>query len=365
MKMILLSLLICNQSFGQGITQQLDSLMLKNFPADRPGAVLMVSKNGKVLYQKGFGLANIDSKEKNTVATNFRMASVSKQFTAMGIMLLEKQQKISYEDNLLKFFPGWNKKVGQKITIRHLLTHSSGIWDYEALIPGEQHKQISDADVVSYLLNKDSTYFEPGVAFQYSNSGFCVLEQIVEITAGSSFQQFMQQNIFKPLGMHNTRIFQAGEAIPNRAMGFAVNEKNEMVESDQSITSATKGDGCVYTSMNDYQKWANSLINNKLVNMGDQLKLVNKPVPGTKNVNYGQGWFNALDGNNDMEFYHTGSTCGFSNVVKIIPKNKLIITFFSNIAGNHKTFYEAEAILKKYHIDGSEIEFKKILDSTR
>src|SRR5436190_8269724 len=218
MKMILLSLLICNQSFGQSIAQQLDSLMLKNFPADRPGAVLMVAENGKVLYQKGFGLANIDSKEKNTAATNFRMASVSKQFTAMCIMLLVKQQKISYKDNLIKFFPGWNKKVGQKITIRHLLTHSSGIWDYEALIPVDQHTQISDADVVSYLLHKDSTYFEPGIAFQYSNSGFCVLEQIVEVAAGLSFQRFIELNIFRPLEMHDTRIFHVGEVIPYRAM---------------------------------------------------------------------------------------------------------------------------------------------------
>ena len=255
-------MLICQQGFGQPVVTQLDSLMEKYFSQNQPGAALLVAKNGKAIYAKGFGLANIDTKERISEATNFRMASVSKQFTAMCIMLLVKQQKISYDDNLLKFFPNWNKQVGAKITIRHLLTHSSGIWDYEELVPQDQQTQILDAEVVSYLLEKDSTYFEPGATFQYSNSGFCVLEQIVEKVSGLSFSKFTAQNIFKPLGMTNTRIYQQGEAILNRAMGFARNEKKEIVPSDQSITSATKGDGCVYTSINDYQKWASALINN-------------------------------------------------------------------------------------------------------
>jgi len=358
-------MLICQQGFGQPVVPKLDSLMEKYFPPNQPGAALLVAKNGKTIYAKGFGLANIDTKEKISAETNFRMASVSKQFTAMCIMLLVKQQKISYDDNLLKFFPNWNKPVGAKITIRHLLTHSSGIWDYEELVPQDQQTQILDADVVSYLVKKDSTYFEPGSTFQYSNSGFCVLEQIVEKVSGLSFSKFTEQNIFKPLGMSNTRIYEQGETIPNRAMGFARNEKNEIVPSDQSITSATKGDGCVYTSINDYQKWANALISNKLVNIGNQLKLVNKHIERTINAYYGLGWFNALDDKNKLSIYHTGSTCGFSNVVKIFPKDKLVIAYFSNIADNHKPFYEIEEIVKKSNIDESEIDFKKMLDLTR
>jgi CubicO group peptidase (beta-lactamase class C family) len=365
MKKFLLSILICNQSFGQNVVQKLDSLMRKNFPEDQPGAALLVAKNGKTIYEKGFGLMGDDKKEKISMVTNFRMASVSKQFTAMCIMLLEKQKKISYDDNLLTFFPNWNQKVGARIKIKHLLTHSSGIWDYEDLVPENQRTQILDTDVVNFLVKKDSTYFEAGSTFRYSNSGYCVLEQIIEIASGLSFVQFAEQNIFKPLGMSNTRIFQEADAIPNRAMGFATNEKNEIVASDQSITSATKGDGCVYTSINDYQKWANALMNNELINIGTQLRLVNQHIQGTTNANYGLGWFNALDNKKQLELYHTGSTCGFSNVVKIIPGNRLVIAFFSNIADNHRPFYEAEEILKKYNIDEGEIDFKKMLDLTR
>lgn len=358
-------MLICQQGFGQPVVTQLDSLMEKYFSQNQPGAALLVAKNGKAIYAKGFGLANIDTKEKISASTNFRMASVSKQFTAMCIMLLVKQQKISYDDNLLKFFPGWNKQVGAKITIRHLLTHSSGIWDYEELVPQDQQTQILDADVVSYLVKKDSTYFEPGSTFQYSNSGFCVLEQIVEKVSGLSFSKFTAQNIFKPLGMTNTRIYEQDESIPNRAMGFARNEKKEIVPSDQSITSATKGDGCVYTSIDDYQKWASALINNKLVNISSQLKLVNKHIERTSNAYYGLGWFNALDDKNKLSIYHTGSTSGFSNVVKIFPKDKLIIAYFSNIADNHKPFYDIEEIVEKGNVDESGVDFRKMLDLTQ
>ena len=365
MAKFLLFIFIYSQSFGQKITKQLDSVMQRNFPANQPGAALLVAKNGKLLYKKGIGLANVNTGEKISAATNFRMASVSKQFTAMCIMLLEQQHKISYNDNLLKFFPNWNKTVGANITIKHLLTHSSGIWDYEALIAENQLKQISDADVVNLLLKKDATYFIAGTAFQYSNSGFCVLEQIVEKASGLSYVQFIEQHIFKPLGMNNTSIFEEGKTIPNRAMGFAKNEKNEIIPSDQSITSATKGDGCVYTSLNDYLKWTAALINNSLVNISSQLIRINHAIEGTTKANYGLGWFNAVDANKELALYHTGSTCGFSNVVKIIPKNKFTIVFFSNIADNHKTFYEVEALLKQNNIDESEFDFRKMLELTR
>ena len=356
---------ICSQSYGQNTVQQLDSIMRKNFADNKPGAALLVVKNGKVLYKKSVGLANADTQEKISAATNFRMASVSKQFTAMCIMLLVQQHKISYEDNLLKFFPTWNKKVGSSIKIKHLLTHSSGIWDYETLIPENQPIQILDAGVVKLLLKKNSTYFKTGAAFQYSNSGFCVLEQIIEKASGLKYVQFIEQHIFKPLGMNNTRIYEEGKLIPNRAMGFAINQKNEIIPSDQSITSATKGDGCVYTSLNDYQKWTSALVSNKLINIRNQLKRINHAIEGTVNIHYGLGWFNSIGAKNTLALYHTGSTCGFSNAVKIIPENQFCIVFFSNIADNLKPFYQAEALLKKYNIDDCEIDFKKTLDLTR
>ena len=141
------------------------------------------------------------------------------------------------------------------------------------------------------MLGKEiRTYFEPGTKFRYSNSGFCVLEQIVEKASGMSYVDFITKHIFKPLGMSSTRIYEAGKNIPYRAMGYAKNKQGKLIASDQSITSATKGDGCVYTSLEDYYKWYNSLINNKLISLAVELEKVTIQLPSPSQGQYGLGW---------------------------------------------------------------------------
>jgi len=353
-----------NASLAQVFEKKLDSLLLSSVSQNQAGVAVLVVKDGQVIYKKGFGLANIATKDKITSKTNFRMASVSKQFTAACIVLLEKQHKLSYEDNLLKFFPDFNKDVGAKIKIKHLLTHTSGISDYENLIPANQKEQILDADVLAFLKNQSKTYFEAGSQFRYSNSGFCLLEQIVEQASGISFVAYVTKNIFKPLAMTNTSIYEATQNISSRAMGYARNAQHELVFSDQSITSATKGDGCVYTSLDDYLKWYHSVLSNQLVNILTELKKLNHSIAGTKEINYGLGWFNGSHSLNEVELYHTGSTCGFSNVVNIVPGKQFLFVCFSNIADNHQIEQPIRALLKQYKIDNSEIDFGKALSLT-
>lgn len=354
-----------NIASGQSFKQSLDSLLSANYSENQPGTAILIIQNGQEVYKSGIGLMNTESKNPINAVTNFRMASVSKQFTAMCIMLLEKQKKLSYEDNLLKFFPDFDEKLGSTIKIKHLLTHTSGIFDYEALIPENQKDQILDADVVNFLKKSNKTYFEAGSKFQYSNSGFCLLEQIVEKTSKMSFVQFIESQIFRTLGMSNSRIYEANVKIPNRAMGYARNEKGEFVLSDQSLTSATKGDGCVYTSLNDYEKWINALKNDKLVNLKNQLQKINYLIEGTKNINYGLGWFHAYNSAKQIELYHTGSTCGFSNSVNYIPTKDFLVVCFSNIADNHSIEKKIRDILKKYKINDSKIDFIQTLELTR
>jgi len=363
----LLCLLFCScPLFGQQLSNSLDSLMQQHFSATAPGAALMVARDGKVIYAKGFGQTDIKAGKNQSIspATNFRMASVSKQFTAMCIAMLEQQHKISYNDKLAEFFPEWNEKVASLVSVKQLLNHSSGIWDYEDLIPTNQKEQVLDADIVSYLLNRDTLYFAPGTAFRYSNSGFCVLAQIVEKVSGMSYPAFCSKYIFRPLGMHNTIIYQQGANIVNRAMGFARDATGAIIESDQSVTSAAKGDGGVYTSINDYFKWATWLMD-KPANLTKKLELVNRAVDNSTTFKYGLGWFNFTDETTGLTLYHTGSTCGFSSVVKVNPKSKLVIAYFSNIADNHAIFYEAEKILKQFKIDTSATGIKQLIDFTR
>ena len=143
------------------LEKDLDALLSERYKPTQAGIAVMVIQNGKMRYQKGVGLANVTTKEAITPQTTFRMASVSKQFTAMCILLLVKQGKISYDDNLLKFFPDFSPVVGKKIKILHLLTHSSGVWDYEDLVPASQTTQLLDNDVLEMLRSQSKTYLNP------------------------------------------------------------------------------------------------------------------------------------------------------------------------------------------------------------
>jgi CubicO group peptidase (beta-lactamase class C family) len=363
MRKTILFLLMANISFAQNFQKKLDSLLQAQVGKDAAGMAVLVMKNGKILYKDGFGFANIDAQIPITPQTNFRMASVSKQFTAACIILLENRKKLSYEDNLLKFFPDFNHDVGSKIKVKHLLTHTSGILDYEDLIPVNQTEQISDADVLKILQNQSKVYFKEGSKFRYSNSGFCLLEQIVEKASGQNFVTFIKSNIFEPLGMSNSTIYEAKRHSPHRAMGYARNKDGKLIFSDQSITSATKGDGCVYTSLEDYAKWYQALLNNKLINFDEELKKINHSIEGIKNINYGLGWFNGY-GEQGIELYHTGSTCGFSNLVNIVPGKQFLFVCFSNIADNHAIEKPIRDLLKAEKIDDTSIDFSKALSLT-
>ncbi|MGV3559846.1 serine hydrolase domain-containing protein [Larkinella arboricola] len=331
---------------AQKTVAALDSVMRRNFPTDQPGGALLVVMDGKTVYNRGVGLANLETKTPITPETNFRMASVSKQFTAMAILLLEKQQKLSVDDNLLTFFPDFNPRVGRKIKLRHLVTHTSGMLDYESRLLPDRNNQIFDAEVLALLKPQDSTYFEPGSRFRYSNSAFCLLTQVVERVAKKPYLEFITENIFKPLGMNQTTLYEPTRTIPNRAMGYARNPDNTIRFSDQSITSGTQGDGCVYTSLTDYKKWNEALAANRLVDLQAQLERVNQPLDGQPDDFYGLGWFFTQTKGGGKELFHSGSTCGFSNCVVWIPEQKTLVVLFSNLADNHRPFADVLNVLK-------------------
>lgn len=324
----------------------LDAVMQRNFPANQPGGALLVVIDGKTVYNRGFGLANLEPKTPITPETNFRLASVSKQFTAMCILLLKKQQKLSFDDNLLRFFPDFNPRVGQNIKLRHLLTHTSGILDYESLLDNNRKEQIFDAEVLSLLKPQDSTYFEPGSRFRYSNSAFCLLTQVVERVTKKPYREFISEAIFEPLGMSQTTLYEPSRTIPNRAMGYARAKNGQIRFSDQSVTSGTQGDGCVYTSLADYKKWNDALATNRLVNLAEQLGRVRHPLDKQPGGFYGLGWFFTQTNGKAPELFHSGSTCGFSNCVVWLPAKKALVVLFSNLADNHRPFADILNALK-------------------
>nr|WP_293841663.1 serine hydrolase domain-containing protein [uncultured Arsenicibacter sp.] len=326
------------------LTPELDAVLAAHTKPDQPGIALKVEVNGHVLYEKSAGVINTRSRKPITSMTNFRMASVSKQFTAMAILLLEKQGKLSLTDPIRRFFPAFNQRAGDQVLIRHLLTHSSGLPDYESVMNPDQKKQLLDADILNLLAPGDSLYFTPGTQFRYSNSGFCLLALIVEKVSGQSFPSFVAQHIFAPLHMTGSRVYIPGKPLPDRAIGYARNEAGVIYFSDQSVTSATKGDGGVYTSLNDYQKWSNALRNNTLIDLEASLASVRQPIPQPAGSFYGDGWFFTQSG--ELVLFHSGSTCGFSTFVIHVPAKRLQVTFFSNLANQDKAFSDVLQVLK-------------------
>ena len=359
---ILILLLLPRIMLSQTFYKDIDALFNQSFAANQSGGeALLIVKNNKIVYEKAIGWTDEKAQEKLTPLSNFRMASVSKQFTAMAILLLEKQGKLSFEDPIARFFPTFSK-VGDTIKIKHLLNHSSGLIDYEALMSDTLTRQLNDADVYQMVKNVDSTYFKIGEGFRYSNGAYCLLSLIVEKVSGLSFAEFLNKNIFQPLGMTHTQVFDNQHVIKNRVYGFSKNRKGELIPNDQSLTSATKGDGGVYTSLHDYFLWHQALMKNRLVNLESILEKQHNTLPNKKGF-YGVGWFFNKNANasgarqegSDVEMFHSGSTCGFSNIVIRVPKRGVLIVFFSNIADNHAAFKPIYDYLKKKKILKSDI----------
>ena len=331
-------LLICitgNVHSNAQLKKRLHSL-LQLQPANLPGFALVVEQDGKLLYNNQVGLANAETPEKINSGTNFRMASVTKQFTAMGILLLQQKHQLSVNDPIGKYLPGLRVGIGRKVLIRHLLTHSSGILDYEELLPATQTTQLLDADVLKLLQDKDTTYFTPGTQFRYSNSGFCLLALIIEKAAQQPYALFIKEKILQPLHMDESVVYESGISITKRAMGYAKDSSGAIVPSDQSITSATKGDGGLYTSVNNYIKWVHALQQNRWLKLPGLFKQMHQPTDAAANSFYSAGWF--YTAGTPQVLFHSGSTCGFNNYVILVPAKKLSIIFFSNLADSRALF---------------------------
>jgi len=296
---------------------------------NQPGTSVMVIKEGKVVHEKSYGFANLEEKIKTTPTTNYRIASVSKQFTAMAIMILINQGKLTYETKLTDIFPDF-PSYGNHISVRHLLSNQSGLVDYFEFIDEDRTQQYLDKEILAGLMKLDSTNFQPGTKYEYSNTGYAVLAQIIEKVSKRTFAEFMKEAIFQKLEMTNSKVYEANENIENRAFGYTL--KNDSIKlNDQSSTSAIQGDGGVYCSIRDYYKWDQALYTDKLIPK-DQLEDAFYDWEHNSRTNkdgYGYGWY--VDYHEGIKLLnHSGGTVGFETRVSRIPSLKLTVVIFTN-----------------------------------
>ena len=347
------------------IATALDTIFSPLVNASSPGLAVLVRKDGRTVFEHGYGARELRSFAKIDPQTDFRLASCSKQFTAMSIMLLIHDGKLRYEDKLTDVFPDF-PAYGEAIRIRNLLNHTSGLPDYEDLMAAAEKRkgaaiwspthQIRDAEVLELLKQETAGKFAPGTRWSYSNSGYVVLGLVVAKISGKPFAQFLRERIFASLAMSQTLAYEKGRSeVSQRAYGHSKDGK-AWKETDQSSTSATLGDGGIYSSLEDLAKWDEALAQQTLLSENEMRPALN-PVkladgsqpkwpadsdrPAGTPVAYGFGWF--LDPyRGHQRMWHYGDTIGFHSYIARFPAERLTIIVLTN-----RTDLDAESLALK------------------
>lgn len=295
------------------------------------GCVLVI-ENGEPIYKEAFGLSDKENKNELTIDSAFYLASVSKQFTAMSIMLLENQGKLSFEDSLSKHFPQF-PEYADDINIDNLLTHTSGIPDHFRL--GAYKADLTNAQVLELLLEQREPNFKPGEKYEYSNGNYVLLSLITEKVSGEPFHSFLSKKIFEPLEMNRTLVFDESKPhIENRAIGY---NRGGGLDDYEILTT---GDGGIFSTVEDLAKWDRALYTDDLI---PQDKLQKAFTPKVKNdgkeTEYGYGW--AIRRNESANrVYHGGGLSGFRTYIErdLDSKNTIIVlSNHSNSSGELST----------------------------
>lgn len=320
--------------FAQDVHKSLDSLFKSYYSKGSPGAAIVIELRGKVIFEQGYGLANISDGRMIDHATHFNIGSLTKQFTAYSILKLELEKRLSLTDKLSQYFPGLDPSIGEKVTIRELLTHSSGIRDHYEFTDTFLVKHATDKDVLEAVRKQHSTLFEPGSQYRYSNTAFCLLGLIIEKASGLYYADYLQKNIFDPLSMNHTKVFSMDMLVSNRALGYDADSSRQyfrILDASQAIFFSTEADGGIYTSLDDYLRWFHALQSGTILDpaLVQKLRSAQFPIDPAGRLSYGYGWFvSTLDSVKSV--YHTGSNGGFRAIVFTRPEVNDAIVIFSN-----------------------------------
>ncbi|MDQ4120730.1 MAG: serine hydrolase [Acidobacteriota bacterium] len=290
---------------------------------DMPGCAVGAIQEGKLVYKRAFGMANLDYDVPNTTSTLFNLASSSKPFTAASIALLAQQGKLSLEDDIRKYLPEM-PKYDEMITIRHLIHHSSGIREYQALVffgGGSPDNALNDKTILNLLAGQKNISFKPGTKHQYSNSNYHLLGIIVGRVSGKSLRAFAEENIFKPLGMKNTMFFDnRNEVVKNRASGYMVGQ-DKSVRVRASLFDLVGGGG-VLTTVEDLYLWVQNFYEPKVGNK-ELISLLTAPgvLNSGEKMGYAFGLFhNKYKGLPVIK--HSGNMSGYRSQIVSFPEQK-------------------------------------------
>lgn len=297
--------------------------------AYRLSGYVHVTRGSQVLYSRGFGYADRQTLTENTADTSFRIGSVTKQFTAAAILVLEQQGKLSVTDTVAEHLPDY-PKIGADVTIHQLLTHTSGIPSYTSLpeLMAERDSPHTVKQIVD-LFSKLPLEFEPGSKFSYSNSGYFLLGAIIEAVSGRSYADALQTELFAPAGLKNTAV---GDVGGNRALGYEPGADDDELEMAHAIDmSVPFAAGAVRSTANDLVRWHRAITGDKILTAQSRRKLF-QVEPATGGAHYAYGWtVQTVDGKRVVS--HSGGIDGFSTQLSCVPDDDVVIVVWSNNTG--------------------------------
>ena len=310
-------------------TSAIDTLMTTLYEGGQFNGAILVAARDDIVYRKGFGKADVKTAIKFTPDTPCDIGSLTKQFTAMAIMILAERKRLSYDDPVSKYIPEFSAASHlDRITIRQLLTHSSGLPDYGDL--GVDDSSLNQSSLIAALLKRDTGFAPPGVKYRYSNPGYALLAVVVQRKSGKRFGDFLGQEIFGPSGMTNTFVYD-DRAVKRRGMAIGYDMFGQL---DDGPPTAVPGDGGIYSTVDDLFKWDQVLYTDKLVH---QSTLAEAFTPGRVKEGtseYGFGWNVGLDGT-DKYVWHTGSHAGFRAFIERRLNRQVTVIMLTNM-GNSK-----------------------------
>lgn len=329
---LLVLMLLCFYSHAVEL-EAFESFVKLNVNKNGAGVAYIVTKDGETLYAGAYGMANIESGSPLSTDSAFNIASLSKQFTAVAIMMLQEQGKLSVEDNINKYLSDF-PTGGQNITIKHLLTHTAGL----ARDPRYKNKLSAtgiDIEQLVSLLAAESMQGDPGAQMLYSNMGYVLLGRIIEVVSGHAYGEYIEKNIFEKLGMQSSHY--GGQNVAGRAEGYFRTRKGNDKRATLTDVSWAYAAGGLVTSVNDFALWYQALVGGKLIATDSYLQMTQKfSLNDGKTSNYGYG-LNNSELHNRRIIVHQGATSGYRSSALYFPEAGINVIVFSNL-GNSNTF---------------------------
>ena len=318
--------------FDAATRSKIDEWLKAIYPADEPGATVLVAQGQEVLFRDAYGMANLELGVPLRSEMVLRLGSITKQFTAASIMMLAEEGKLEVSDPIAKHLPDYPSH-GHNITIEHLLNHTSGIFSYTG-IPGymtqEIRKDLTTQELVDVFKNLPMD-FAPGDRWRYNNSGYVLLGTIIEAVSGKSYDEFVEERIFKPLGMTNSH-YGGGKLISGRVSGYAGRSGNYSNASFLSMTQPQAA-GSLLANVDDLLRWNSALVLGDVISRASYQQMTQKTrLNDGEVVDYGFGFgLRKIRGKSSVE--HGGGIYGFSTFALWIPEEQIYASVLTNIPG--------------------------------